>query len=127
MTRFGVIDLGTNTFHLLIVEVDTTGNSTELYRERIFVKLAEDGINKIGENAYQRGLLSLQHFQKETTRISSQKFKSFCEHAALRTASNGNNFIEDAKLNSNIEIQLIPGSEEARLIHIGVTQAVELV
>lgn len=124
MNRYGVIDLGTNTFHLLIVEVNQHGDTIELFRERIFVKLAEDGIEKIGEKAYLRGLQALSHFQKTLLDYQVKNINAFGT-AALRTASNGLEFITDAKSKSDISIQLIPGSEEARLIHVGVTQAVE--
>lgn len=125
MNRYGVIDLGTNTFHLLIVDVNKKGESTELFRERIFVKLAEDGIGKIGDKAYLRGINALSHFQKILLQHQVKNINAFGT-AALRTASNGKEFISDAKSKSGISIQLIPGTEEARLIHVGVNQAVEL-
>lgn len=125
MNRYGVIDLGTNTFHLLIVDVNEKGESIELFRERIFVKLAEDGIGKIGEKAYLRGIQALSHFQKILLEHQVKNINAFGT-AALRTASNGKDFIKDANSQSGISIQLISGTEEARLIHIGVTQAVEL-
>ncbi len=125
MNRYGVIDLGTNTFHLLIVETNEEGETIELFRERIFVKLAEDGIGKVGEKAYLRGLQALSHFQKILLDHQVKNIKAFGT-AALRTASNGKEFIIDAKTESGFSIQLISGSEEARLIHLGVTQAVEL-
>jgi len=125
MNRYGVIDLGTNTFHLLIVSVNEKGETSELFRERIFVKLAEDGIEKIGKKAYLRGLQALSHFQKKLFEHQVKNINAFGT-AALRTASNGLDFINAAKAESGISIQLIPGAEEARLIHIGVNQAVEL-
>ncbi|MBK7874111.1 MAG: hypothetical protein IPJ74_27415 [Saprospiraceae bacterium] len=64
MNRFGVIDLGTNTFHLLIAEPDGQGAFRELYRERHFIKLAEEGIAKIGAAPFQRGLRTMQAFKK---------------------------------------------------------------
>lgn len=123
--KYAVIDLGTNTFHLLIIERLTEGISNEIYRERIFVKLAEDGIGKIGENAYQRGLKALKHFQEIITSHQIEDLKAFGT-AALRTASNGEKFIKDVQSRIGMTIQLIPGKEEARLIHLGVIQAVEL-
>lgn len=125
MKRAAVIDLGTNTFHILIAEQLADGSFKDVYRERKFVKLAEDGIDKIGPNPYQRGLNALIHFQKIIQEKKVNQIKAFGT-AALRTASNGKAFIQEAKEKSNIEIELIPGSEEARLIHLGVTQAIQL-
>ena len=123
--KYAVIDLGRNTFHLLIIDSSTNDLSNEIYRERIFVKLAEDGIGKIGKNAYQRGLQALQHFQKIITKHQVKKVNAFGT-AALRTASNGKDFVQEVQSKIGLTIQLIPGSEEARLIHLGVTQAVEM-
>ena len=125
MRRAAVIDLGTNTFHILIAEQLADGTFQDIYRERKFVKLAEDGISKIGPLPYQRGLDALIHFQKIIVEKKVNQVKAFGT-AALRTASNSKAFIKDAKEKANVEIELIPGSEEARLIHLGVTQAVQL-
>jgi len=125
MKRAAVIDLGTNTFHILIAEQLADGTFQDVYRERKFVKLAEDGIGKIGPSPYQRGLDALIHFQKIIQEKKVNQVKAFGT-AALRTASNGNAFIQDAKEKAGIQIELIPGSEEARLIHLGVVQAVQL-
>lgn len=123
--KYAVIDLGTNTFHLLIIDSSAGDLTNEVYRERIFVKLAEDGIETIGKNAYQRGLDALTHFQKIITEHQVKEIKAFGT-AALRTASNGNGFVHEVQSKIGLTIQLIPGTEEARLIHLGVTQAVEL-
>jgi len=123
--KYAVIDLGTNTFHLLIIDSSSKSLSNEIYRERIFVKLAENGIRTIGKNAYQRGLQALKHFHKIILEHQVEKVKAFGT-AALRTASNGKDFVQEVQSKIGLTIQLIPGSEEARLIHQGVIQAVEL-
>jgi exopolyphosphatase/guanosine-5'-triphosphate,3'-diphosphate pyrophosphatase len=123
MERLGVIDLGTNTFHLLIVETNADKLFRELYRKRRFIKLAEEGIETIGAQAYQRGLNALADYKKELDRFGVRQFKAFGT-AALRTASNGPAFIQDVREKAGIDIKLISGAEEARLIHIGVSRAV---
>ncbi|MEO0776621.1 MAG: phosphatase [Bacteroidota bacterium] len=123
--RLAVIDLGTNTFHLLIVEVKAEGGFRELYRERRFVKLAEDGIQRIGPAPFQRGLDALVDFAQIIQQQQVQRIRAFGT-AALRTAQNGADFIDRVRNHTNLDIQLIPGSEEARLIHQGVVQAVSL-
>jgi len=123
--RYGVIDLGTNTFHLLIARQNENGGLDELYRKRVYVKLAENGIDTIGDAPFQRGLESLQIFKQVLEEYKVTKIKAFGT-AALRTASNGSKFIEYVKNNIGLDITLIPGSEEARLIHHGVSHAVPL-
>ena len=127
MNRYAVIDLGTNTFHLLIVEALNDGSFVELYRNRFFIKLAEQGINTIGAAAFQRGLEAIHAFKDmlEKYEVNVNDVKAFGT-AALRTASNGTKFIQQVFTISGIQVHIIPGSEEARLIHKGVTQAVPL-
>lgn len=123
MKRLAVIDLGTNTFHLLIVEVEKAGPFKEIFRKSTFVQLAEEGIEHIGVAPFQRGLATLQAYQKIIADHQVDGLKAFGT-AALRTANNGSDFAARVKAVTGIEVQLIPGSEEARLIHRGVIQAV---
>ncbi len=119
--RYAVIDLGTNTFHLLVVEA-IDGHRRRLYKERIFVQLAENGIETIGEAPMQRAMDALTRFKGELERLDTQQINAFGT-AALRTASNGNDLVRFAAENLNIPINIIPGKEEARLIHLGVMEA----
>ncbi|RMG84061.1 MAG: exopolyphosphatase, partial [Bacteroidetes bacterium] len=124
MSRYAVIDLGTNTFHLLIVEKSTPdAPPVEVYRERRFVKLAEAGIEKIGPEPWKRGI--------ETIEAYAQKIKEWkvghvraVGTAALREAENGAAFIREIFDRTGIAIELISGEEEARLIYLGVRAAI---
>jgi len=122
MGKYAVIDLGTNTFHLLIVKAGPQGELVELDRERRFVKLAEEGIETIGQAAYSRGIQAISDFREVLADMDVDQVRAFGT-AALRTASNGPDFIRDIKNNTGIEVQMISGAEEARLIHLGVMQA----
>lgn len=125
MPKFAVIDLGTNTFHLLIVE-STDGNTFgETYRERRFVKLAEEGIDTIGDAAFERGLSVISGFQKRLKEFDVCQVRAIGT-AALRTASNGVEFISLVKKQTGLDIELIDGQEEARFIHLGIAQAVPM-
>lgn len=123
MDKLGVIDLGTNTFHLLLVEPKPDGTFTELYRKQYFVKLASEGIEKIGATPFATGLEVMQLF-KETLDAQQVHFVRAFGTAALRTASNGEAFIQQVKALTGIEVQLISGEREAALIHKGVLLAV---
>jgi exopolyphosphatase/guanosine-5'-triphosphate,3'-diphosphate pyrophosphatase len=121
-SRRAVIDLGTNTFHLLIATVEPSDRIEVLYRERIFVKLAKDGIETIGPEPFQRGMSALRHFARligeyEVTQVTA------IGTAALRTASNGELFIRTAELETGIAVRLISGDVEADLITAGVLAA----
>jgi exopolyphosphatase / guanosine-5'-triphosphate,3'-diphosphate pyrophosphatase len=123
--RCAVLDLGTNTFHLMIVEKDTSGNWTPLVRHRIFVKLAEDGLRFISEKAFKRGLDAIKVFktQLDAAEVQPKNIKAFGT-AALRTAQNGLDFIQKVAEIHNIKAETISGDQEARLIYQGVRRAV---
>jgi len=120
--QIAVIDLGTNTFHLLIVEINELSFST-VYRERKFIKLAESGIQTIGEKAYQRALQAMLGFHQKLQELQINKVQAFGT-AAMRTASNGPDFIKEVQERTGIQIVMIPGAREASLIHKGVKLAV---
>jgi len=118
-----VIDLGTNTFHLLIVEPDGAGHFKEVYRKRIFVQLAEDSITHIGKAAFERGLNALRAYKTVLDEYDIQEVRAFGT-AALRRASNSAEFRATILRETGIEVQVIGGDEEARLITEGVRLAV---
>lgn len=123
LTRRAVIDLGTNTFHLLIADVSSAGVIREVYRERIFVKLASEGISTIGEAPFERGIKALRRYRTLLDEYGVSDLQAIGT-AALRTASNGAAFLRAARENSAIDITLISGDQEADYITEGVLLAV---
>ena len=126
MAKHAVIDLGTNTFHLLIVEQHADGQGwSQLLRERVFVKLAEDGIERIGPAAFERGLATLRLFRRhlDAHGIAPETVPAYGT-AALRTAQNAPEFIRQVEAETGIRAEAISGEREAALIYQGVRQAV---
>ena len=118
-----VIDLGTNTFHLLGVRVDADGRLHELLRQRRFVFLASEGIEHIGQAAFERAMATMQEFAEALRAAGITRVRALGT-AALRTADNGRELIRAIAERTGIHTELIDGREEARLIHRGVTAAV---
>lgn len=122
--RLGVIDLGTNTFHLLIVEATPrAGIIRELYREQRFVKLGQGGLERIGEEPFQRGIQTLCDYRDIISSLQVGDIRAIGT-AALRTAANGPAFIDEVAQRCGIRVELISGDREAALIHRGVRAAV---
>lgn len=117
-----VIDLGTNTFHLLIAAVDAHSVIGVVYRERIYVRLADDGIESIGPAPFARGIQALKHFRNKLEEYNVPSVSAIGT-AALRTATNGEVFVRTAEKEAGIVIELIPGDREAELITTGVLAA----
>lgn len=114
------MDLGTNTFHLLIVEVEAT-NFKEIVHEQQPVKLGEGGINKgfIQPAAFQRGIDCMERYSHLIADNNVVGVKAIAT-SALRNASNGQDFINEVKKQTGILIEIIDGNAEAEYIYKGV-------
>ena len=120
--KIAVIDLGTNTFNLLIAEIDDTGKVQILHKDRRYVMLAEDGIERIGVAAFQRGLDAMEDFRQILAERGVTKSIPFGT-AALRTARNGTDFAAVVLQKTGMRINIISGDIEAELICKGVRKA----
>ncbi len=123
--QFAIIDCGTNTFHLMIAEKKSSGETKVIYKTKTVVKLGEGGIlsNTILPVPFERGLNALGGFRKT---IDDHQVKNITAYgtAALRNAKNGKDFIHEAWVRHQIKPDLITGSREAELIYKGVCMAV---
>ena len=124
--RIAIIDLGTNTFHLLIAEWD--GKKTNiLYSEKEAVKIGSGGINQgiITDEGILRALNCIRHY-KEILQAWSVGHVQALGTSALRNSINGKDVIQKIKSETGIEIRLISGNEEAEYIYFGVRSALDL-
>lgn len=123
--KVAAIDLGSNTFHLLIVEGVEGKIEKEIYRERVFVGLGDGGIEYLGEEAIERGLNACLSFRKAINHYGVDKLK-VTGTAALRNASNASEFTARATALLGAKIDVIDGQQEARFIFEGVKQLSDL-
>jgi exopolyphosphatase / guanosine-5'-triphosphate,3'-diphosphate pyrophosphatase len=124
--RIAIIDMGTNTFHLLIAE-SRNGTYHVLHKEHIPSKIGVGGINKglITEEGIERAMTALKNFKNVMDSWGVEKSKAFGT-SALRNAKNGWEIIEKIKNEIGIDAKIIMGDEEAELIYKGVRAAVPL-
>jgi exopolyphosphatase / guanosine-5'-triphosphate,3'-diphosphate pyrophosphatase len=125
LKRFAVIDLGSNTFHLLISDVDENGKLTEVFRERAFTFLSDGGIEHIREERIQEGWRVLQTFKSRIIQYNPVKIR-IIGTAVLRSASNRKEFIDGAESIFGIPVEIIDGNTEADYIYKGITISKEL-
>jgi exopolyphosphatase/guanosine-5'-triphosphate,3'-diphosphate pyrophosphatase len=123
--RVAIIDLGTNTFHILIAKIENNNDFSTLYRIRRYVYIGEEGVATLGEKPLERAYNTLIEYKKVMDDYGVEKVMAFGT-AALRTAINGKAFIEKVKSEIDIEIQTISGDREANLIYLGTKQAVPM-
>jgi exopolyphosphatase/guanosine-5'-triphosphate,3'-diphosphate pyrophosphatase len=123
MNTCAVIDLGTNTFNLLIAEY-SGNNYTILYKEELPVKLGEGGITKkiIAEVPFKRGIEALKKYKEIIHTFSTDNIQAFAT-SAIRSTLNGQEFVKQVFSETGIIINVIPGDEEAFYIYKGVRLA----
>lgn len=118
--RIAVIDIGTNTFHLIIAEAEPD-NPTIIFKTNVPVKLGEDitKANTIIPEAFLRGQKCLHEFKETIDRYGVLKIVAVAT-SAVRSALNGVDFIAAVYAQTGIEIEVIAGEREAALIYEGV-------
>jgi exopolyphosphatase/guanosine-5'-triphosphate,3'-diphosphate pyrophosphatase len=118
--RIGVIDLGTNTFNLLIADVSTEEMEV-VHSEKDGVALGMGGLNDgvLRKEAILRALKTLSHFNKMCEVHYVDEIRAFGT-SAIRSAINGKDFVQLVAKETGIEVKIISGEDEARLIYEGV-------
>lgn len=121
-----IIDMGTNTFHLLIAESEGKGFNI-VFRDRLAVKIGMGGINDgiITDSGIHRALLAMQSFRNIIDRHNVDVIYAFGT-SAMRNARNGKAVAEKIKNVTGIEVNIISGEEEAQFIYLGVKAALGL-
>lgn len=123
--RIAVLDLGTNTFHLLIVDVNPDRSFEKIFKSKVSVKLGEGAIDRkfIAAVPFERGIRALKHYREIIGLHKPEKIFAFAT-SAIRSAVNGKEFVAEAKRKAGIHIRVIAGDEEAELICYGVRQCI---
>lgn len=122
-----IIDMGTNTFNMLLVERNERDEFSVKAKFKEAVKMGEGGITsgKIAPAAFERGITALQLYRQLIDSAGVNEIFAFAT-SAIRSASNGPDFVKAAKETCGIDVKVISGNEEASLIHEGVKNGVHL-
>lgn len=125
--KIAVIDLGTNTFHMLIAEVGDRDDFVIRGKFKEEVHLGQGGLESglILPDAFERGIQALKGFRKLIESGGITQVFAFAT-SAIRSATNGKAFVAAAREAAGIEVQVINGNTEAALIHEGVKNGVQL-
>lgn len=125
--RVCVIDLGTNSFHAVIVDAYPNGTFRVVDRMKEMVRLGQRGLlsGVLPDEAMERGMKALKRIDLLASGWNVQEYLAFAT-SAIREAKNGGAFIERVREEIGIRIRAISGSQEARLIYEGVQRAVDM-
>ena len=125
------VDLGSNSFRMLVAQVVNTPSGTQLrpidtLRETVRLAAGLTDNKLLGNDAYQRGLSAIRRFGERIRGFDPSKVRAVATNT-LRVAKNAQNFVNDAQDALGFPIEVIAGVEEARLIYIGAAHEVSAV
>lgn len=118
-----LIDLGTNTFNLMIANVDAAGLIHIIHSEKEGVALGMGGIHeqRLADDAMDRAVACLLRYKKQCDLQGVSSIRAIGT-SAIRDARNRSELIELVEKKTGIHIEVISGLEEAQLIYRGVHQ-----
>ena len=123
--KLAALDIGTNSFHLIVVSVLPSGNFEIIDREKEVIRLSEGNIGDIKTiqpQSMERAIEAINRFKKIAD--SHNAIMRATATSAVREALNKNDFIAAVQKRTGVEIEVISGLEEARLIYLGILKAV---
>ncbi|MFT6392739.1 MAG: exopolyphosphatase/guanosine-5'-triphosphate,3'-diphosphate pyrophosphatase [Ilumatobacter sp.] len=118
------IDIGTNSMHLVVARLGEHGGFDILTSEKDMVRLGQGGgeMKQLASDAIERAMVSLTRMKQVAGSFGEVEIAAVAT-SAVREATNKNEFLDRARDELGIEVEVISGFEEARLIHLGVLQA----
>ena len=120
--RIAAIDIGTNSTHLLVASVDTTLRTFSIVQaEKSTTRLGERDpeSGELTAEAMQRGIETLRRFRDLAASHAVEQVVTAAT-SAVREAPNGRDFLQRIQDVLDLEVDLVSGPEEARLIYLGV-------
>ncbi|RNC83379.1 MAG: Ppx/GppA family phosphatase [Balneola sp.] len=124
--RIAAIDLGTNSFHAVIVDIFSDGSFRKVDDLKEMVQLAKGGLGKsLSRPAFQRGINALRKIKVLCDSYGVERILAYAT-SAIRESENGGEFIQKSIDELGIKIRAIPGTMEAELIGYAVQHGVRL-
>jgi len=125
-TRIAAIDLGTNSFHAVIVDIFPDGSFQTVDKLKEMVMLAEKGFNnKLSEAAMDRAMEALKKIKTLSDHQGASTILAYAT-SAIREAINGGELIQRSIDEVGIKINAIPGRVEAELIGLAVQHGIKM-
>src|SRR5437763_327173 len=119
--RIAAIDVGSNSIHMIVSEVDADGAVTPLWRMKEMVGLGRATFpsRTLSKETIDRAVAAMARFHAAAVQRKCEKIVAVAT-SAVREAINGGDFIERVRRLFNLDVKVISGREEARLIYLGV-------
>ncbi len=106
--RLAAVDVGSNSIHMIIAQVDAGGGLTVLAREREMVGLGRASFpsHRLTRESMERAQLTLRRFAAEAHRWQCEQLVAVAT-SAIREARNGGQFIEQVRREMGIHIRVV--------------------
>jgi exopolyphosphatase/guanosine-5'-triphosphate,3'-diphosphate pyrophosphatase len=119
--RLGVLDVGSNTVHLLVVDAHRGAHPTPMHDDRSLLRLAEhvgedDRLSKAGEKALVR---AVQKAQDQAESRGCDELMALVT-SAIREATNGLEVLDRVRERTGVRLEVLSGEDEARLTFLAV-------
>src|SRR6185437_5990141 len=117
--RLAAIDIGTNSVHMIVVRVRPDLSFEVVDREKEMVRLGAGGLDgkALTPSAMQAALQALSKFKRLAESHGVDEIIAAAT-SATREAENGGEFLANVASQTGIQVRVISGTEEARLIHV---------
>jgi exopolyphosphatase/guanosine-5'-triphosphate,3'-diphosphate pyrophosphatase len=127
MVNISAIDVGSNAMRMVVGEVDEAWRVNTIENTRLPVRLGQDVFSKgyLEEETIQQTEEAFLRFKHMAESFDIQHLRAVATSAA-REARNGDLLVDRVFRTSGIEIEIISGEEEARLIHVAVAHVLDL-
>jgi exopolyphosphatase/guanosine-5'-triphosphate,3'-diphosphate pyrophosphatase len=125
--RIAALDLGSNSFHLLVADVHPDGTFEAVTREKEMLRLgdevARDG--RISPATAERAIASVRRLRQLADALGTQEVIAKAT-SAIRSAANGSELVDRIEADTGVDVEVISGLEEARLIFAAVRASLVL-
>ena len=125
--RLAAIDIGTNSVHMIVVNVRPDLSFEVIDQEKVMVRLGAGGLDGrlLTADAMTAALQALSKFRLLTERHGVDEVLATAT-SAVREARNGGDFLRRIAQSTGIQARVISGAEEARLIHLAAVYGVHV-
>ncbi len=125
--KLAAIDIGTNSIHMIVVDVLQRRNFEIVDREKEMVKLGAGvfATNRLSDRAFDMGLETIQRYVQLADQLGVDEIITAAT-SAIREAQNGEAFLKQVFRRTKITPRMISGKEEARLIFLAVRNAIAI-
>jgi exopolyphosphatase/guanosine-5'-triphosphate,3'-diphosphate pyrophosphatase len=119
--RLGVLDVGSNTVHLLVVDAHLGAHPWPAHSQKSTLRLAErigrDG--KLSRDGADALVLATKQARAAATELGTEEFLAFAT-SAVRDAANSADVLARVRKETGVDLQVLSGTDEARLTFLAV-------